>query len=54
MVILAAVWFGKVLRDHSELAPHLAWLLVVISSEQEPARLGTAYPNRKDPPLWNE
>ena len=87
VVVPVAVWFGKVLRDHSELAPHLAtvlraisapdhvipdptsdrrrhhylrkvgpsrWLLVVISYEQEPARLVTAYPNRKDPPLWNE
>jgi hypothetical protein len=86
VVIPTAVWFGKVLRDHSELAPHLAvvlraisapdhaipdpayaerrlhylrhfgpsrWLLVVISYEQEPARLISAYAQRKDPPLWN-
>ncbi len=87
VVIPAALWFGKVLRDHAELAPHLAtvlraigapdhlitdpaypgrrhyfvrdagpsrWLRVVVSYEQEPAKLLTAYPNRKDPPLWNE
>jgi hypothetical protein len=30
------------------------WLLVVLSYEQEPARLITAYPNRRDPPLWSE
>ncbi len=87
VVIPAALWFGKVLREHSEIAPHLVdvlraisgpdhlipdpttadrrhhylrnagpsrWLLVVISYEQEPARLLTAYPNRKDPPRWRE
>jgi hypothetical protein len=87
VVIPAAIWFGKVLRDHAELAPHLGdalraisnpdhaipdpaergrrhhylrhvgpsrWLLVVISYEQEPARLITAYPNRKDPESWSE
>lgn len=87
VVIPAALWFDKVLRDHAELAPHLGdalraisnpdhaipdplyvgrrrhylrhvgpsrWLLVVISYEQEPARLLSAYPNRKDPPQWSE
>jgi hypothetical protein len=30
------------------------WLLVVLSYEQEPARLISAYPNRKDPPSWSK
>jgi hypothetical protein len=30
------------------------WLRVVLSYEQEPARLVTAFPNRKDPPSWSE
>jgi hypothetical protein len=29
------------------------WMLVVLSYEQEPARLITAFPNRKDPPSWS-
>jgi hypothetical protein len=29
------------------------WLLVVVSYEQEPARVVTAFGNRKDPPSWN-
>jgi hypothetical protein len=29
------------------------WLLVVVSYEQVPARIITAYGYRKDPPLWN-
>jgi hypothetical protein len=30
------------------------WLLVVLSYEQEPARLITAFANRKDPPSWSK
>jgi hypothetical protein len=30
------------------------WLLVVLSYEQEPARLVTAFPNRKDPRSWSK
>jgi hypothetical protein len=30
------------------------WLLVVLSYEQVPARLISAFPNRKDPPSWSE
>jgi hypothetical protein len=30
------------------------WLLVVLSYEQMPARLISAFPNRKDPPTWSE
>lgn len=29
------------------------WLLVVVSYEQEPARVVTAFGNRKDPPSWS-
>jgi hypothetical protein len=83
----AALWQEKILRDHPELAPHLAdvlraiaepdrvlpdpvyehrrryylrgagpsrWLLVVVSYEQEPARLISAFGNRKDPRSWSE
>jgi hypothetical protein len=87
VVILASLWYRKVLRDHSDLASHLAdvlrvisepdhvapdldydgrrryylrnagpsrWLLVVLSYEQEPARLITAFAKRKDPSSWSE
>lgn len=30
-----------------------SWLLVVVSYEQEPARIITAFPRRKDPPQWD-
>jgi hypothetical protein len=30
------------------------WLLVVLSYEQEPARLITAFANRKDPRAWSK
>jgi hypothetical protein len=30
------------------------WLLVVLSYEQEPARLVTAFANRKDPRSWSK
>jgi hypothetical protein len=30
------------------------WLLVVLSYEQEPVRLITAFPNRKDPRSWSK
>jgi len=30
------------------------WLLVVVSYEQEPARVITAFGNRKDPPSWSK
>ena len=86
IVVSAAVWHKKILRDHPELAPHLAdvlraigepdhvtpdpifdgrrrhylrnagpsrWLLVVLSYDQEPARLITAFANRKDPRSWS-
>ena len=29
------------------------WLRVVVSYEQTPARIITAYPHRKDPPSWS-
>jgi hypothetical protein len=29
------------------------WLLVVVSYEQDPARIISAFGNRKDPPSWN-
>jgi hypothetical protein len=83
----AGLWHGKVLRDHPELAGHLAevlravaepdlvlpdpvsasrrryylrgagpsrWLLVVVSYEQEPARIIYAFGNRKDPRSWSK
>jgi hypothetical protein len=87
VVVPAALWREKVLRDHPELGPHFAdvlraigepdhvtsdpifagrrrhylrnagpsrWLLVVLSYEQEPARLVTAFANRKDPRSWSK
>ena len=30
-----------------------AWLVVVVSYEQEPARIVSAFANRKDPPGWS-
>lgn len=30
-----------------------SWLRVVVSYEQTPARIITAYPHRKDPPSWS-
>lgn len=87
VVVPIAIWYGKVLRDHPELAPLLAeviraisepdhiepdpefedrrhhflrrvgpsrWFLAVISYEQVPARLITAFPNRKGPSSWSE
>lgn len=87
VVVPAALWQEKILRDHPELAPHLAdvlraiaepdrvlpdpvyerrrryylheagpsrWLLVVVSYEQQPARLISAFGNRKDPRSWSE
>lgn len=87
VVLPLAVWQGKLLRDHPELAPHLSdvlravdspdhvaadpvlgrrqrfylreagpsrWLLVVVSYEQEPARIISAFGNRKDPRSWSK
>jgi hypothetical protein len=81
VVLLARIWHGKVLREHSEMAlfmdemlrtvataDHVEadsrharralyyargigpsnWLLVVVSYEQVPARIITAYGYRKD------
>ena len=30
-----------------------AWLVVIVSYEQEPARIVSAFANRKDPPTWS-
>src|SRR4051812_13006066 len=87
VVVPAELWRNKVLRDHPELALHLAdvlravaepdrvlpdpvyerrkrhylrgagpsrWLLVVVSYEQEPARVISAFGNRKDPRAWSK
>lgn len=87
VVVPAALWQGKILRDHPELAPHRGdvlraiaepdhvlpdpvyegrrrhylrgagpsrWLLVVVSYEQEPARVISAFGNRKDPRSWSK
>lgn len=85
VVLLAAVWREKIVRDHPEVAEcmsevlrtvaepdHVAadprnpsriryyaldvgpsrWLLVVVSYEQVPARILSAFANRKDPRSW--
>ncbi|MGN6663392.1 MAG: hypothetical protein ACTHK6_04190 [Solirubrobacterales bacterium] len=87
VVIPAALWQGKILRNHPELEPHLAdvlraiaepdrvlpdpvyekrrrnylrgagpsrWLQVVVSYEQDPARVISAFGNRKDPRSWSK
>jgi hypothetical protein len=87
VVVPAELWRSKILRDHPELASHLAdvlkaiaepdqvlpdpvyerrrrhylrgagpsrWLLVVVSYEQDPARIISAFGNRKDPRLWSK
>jgi len=87
VVVPADLWREKILRDHPELASHLAdvlkaiaepdrilpdpvyegrrryylreagpsrWLLVVVSYEQEPARMISAFGNRKDPRSWSK
>jgi hypothetical protein len=87
VIVPTALWRSKILRDHPELAPHLAdllraiaepdrvlpdpvydgrrrhylrgagpsrWLLVVVSYEQEPARVISAFGNRKDPRSWSK
>lgn len=87
VVVPAELWQDKILRDHPELASHLAdvlraisapdhiladpvyegrrrhylrgagpsrWLLVVVSYEQEPARVISAFGNRKDPRSWSK
>jgi hypothetical protein len=87
VVMAAALWQDKILRDHPELASHLAdvlkaiaepdyvlpdpvyegrrrhylrgagpsrWLLVVVSYEQEPARVISAFGIRKDPRSWSK
>lgn len=85
-VLLDAVWHGKIVRDHPEIASHLSeilravtapdhvgadptfegrtryyargvgpsrWLMVVVSYEQAPARIVSAFANRKDPRSWS-
>lgn len=87
VIVPAALWSEKMLRDHPELAAHLndvlravsspdhqvpdptferrrrfylrdagpsRWLLVVVSYEQEPARVISAFGNRKDPRSWSK
>ena len=87
VIVPAGLWRDKILRDHPELAPHLAdvlraiaepdrvlpdpvyerrrrhylrgagpsrWLLVVVSYEQEPVRVISAFGNRKDPRSWSK
>ncbi|MGA9875934.1 MAG: hypothetical protein WBQ21_09000 [Solirubrobacteraceae bacterium] len=39
-------------RSFSKCAGPTDWLLVVVSYEQQPARIITAYGYRKDPQLW--
>jgi hypothetical protein len=40
-------------RFYSQNAGPSRWLLVVISYEQEPARIISAFGNRKGPPSWS-
>lgn len=87
VVVPGELWRDKILRDHPELASHLAdvlraiaepdeifndpvyarrrrhylrgagpsrWLLVVLSYEQEPARVISAFGIRKDPRSWSK
>lgn len=86
VVLTDAVWSGKVVQDHQEIAAYRAevlravatpdhvmpdpnferrtryyarnvgpsrWLLVVVSYEQTPARIVSAFANRKDPKSWS-
>jgi hypothetical protein len=46
--------FDKRRRHYLRNAGPSRWLLVVLSYEQEPARLITAFANRKDPRSWNK
>lgn len=86
VVLKDEVWREKIVRDHPEIAEHMAdvlrtvsvpdhvaadpifeqrrryymrdvgpsrWLLVVVSYEQTPARIVSAFANRKDPKSWS-
>jgi hypothetical protein len=86
VVLSDVLWREKIVRDHPEIAGHIAdvlravsapdhvapdpgfeartryyargvgpsrWLLVVVSYEQEPARIVSAFANRKDPKSWS-
>lgn len=86
VVLTDAVWSGKIVLDHPEIAAYRAevlrtvtvpdhvvpdpnfkrrtryydhgagpsrWLLVVVSYEQTPARIVSAFANRKDPKSWS-
>jgi hypothetical protein len=85
VVLVAAVWREKIVRDHPEVGSYMPfvlqavstpdhvapdpifaertryyvrgvgpsqWLLVVVSYEQTPARIVSAFANRKDPKSW--
>lgn len=87
VILTDAVWSGKIVLDHQEIAAYRAevlrtvaapdhvvpdpnferrtryyargvgpsrWLLVVVSYEQTPARIVSAFANRKDPKSWSE
>ncbi len=86
VVLKDEIWREKIVRDHPEIAEHMAdvlravsapnhvaadpiferrtryymrgvgpsrWLLVVVSYEQTPARIVSAFANRKDPKSWS-
>jgi hypothetical protein len=86
VVLAAAVWRERIVRDHPEIDMHMSdvlravtrpdhvaadpifdartryyaqgvgpsrWLLVVVSYEQVPARIVSAFANRKDPRSWS-
>lgn len=41
-------------RFYSRGAGPSEWLMAVVSYEQKPARIVSAFANRKDPPTWSE
>jgi hypothetical protein len=47
------VSFGTRTRYYARSVGPSRWLLVVVSYEQKPARIVTAFANRKDPRSWS-
>jgi hypothetical protein len=45
--------FGERIRYYVRGAGPSQWLLVVVSDVQTPARIVSAFANRKDPKLWS-
>lgn len=53
-IVLADPVFENRRRHYLRGAGPSSWLLVVVSYEQEPARVITAFGNRKDPRSWSK